>query len=180
MWRDEINFSSFLTSALDEGEWSALCPSLFLALPWRHNLRYTLIGRLDGSFEENRDFLPFPGIELRVVEKLDVVEMWKPAKHLMLETGKHGLKLIRCFCLVKGMHRWNFAKWFVKIGERIAVSRNWNFIGLLSTHNYFSLITWMSRIVVCKWIIFDTPSLNKVQSAAYRTTECQKWNVCLC
>jgi len=181
---DEITFPSFSTSALDDGDDQLFACRSLLALPWRHSLQYRLVGRMDVRFKENRDLLPFPEIELRAVEKLGLVETWKLTKILMLQTGKHGLKLNSYFCLVKGMHRWNFASWNVKVGERTAVSRNWNFIGFLTTHNYFSLITWMSRILVCKWIILDTRSLNIVQSqgqaAAYETTECQKWNVCFC
>lgn len=119
----------------------------------------------------------------------ELLKNWVPSKRenspkiLMLQTGKHGLKLNSYFCLVKGMQRWNFASRYVKVGERTAVSRNWNFIGFLSRHNYFSLLTWMSRILVCKWIIIDSPSLNIAQSqglvAAYGTAECQKLNVCL-
>jgi hypothetical protein len=41
----------------------------------------------------------------------ELLKNWAPSKRenspkiLMLQTGKHGLKLIRYFCLVKGMHR---------------------------------------------------------------------------
>jgi len=131
-----------------------------------------------------RNLLPFPGIKLRVVEKLGAFETWKLTKSFDVTNRKTWLKINSLFVIGKRNASMKLRQLICKFGERPAVSRDWNFIGFLSTHNYFSLITWMSRILACKWTLLDSPSLNIVQSqglvVAYRTTECQKWNVCLC
>jgi hypothetical protein len=76
----EVSLQSFLTSALDGGEWSTSCPA---ALPLRKECRYPFYRRLGerqgwaGCFVEVENLLTWLGFEPRIVRRENVKERRK-------------------------------------------------------------------------------------------------------